>query len=73
MLLTILLCAVHAIASRLISLNSKLLKTAPAVIEELYTGEIAETIGQKYHCDYSRQSQLRQFLEHHQDWTEKLS
>ena len=63
--LAFLLCLVfvgHAIAPRLISFNSKLLKTAPTLIEGLSTGEIAETIGQKYHWDYGQESQLRQFL-----------
>ncbi len=74
--LAFLLCLVfvgHAIAPRLISFNSKLLKTAPALIEGLSTGEIAETIGQKYHWDYTRQSQLRQFLVGHRDLTQKLA
>ena len=63
----------HAIAPRLISLNSKLLETAPNVIEGLSTGQIAETIGQKYHWNYAQQSQLRQFLVRHQDLTQTLA
>jgi predicted PurR-regulated permease PerM len=74
--LAFLLCLVfvgHAVAPSLISLNSKLLKTAPTVIEGLSTGEIAETIGQKYDWDYSRQSQPRQFLVSHRDLTQTLA
>ncbi len=63
----------HAIAPRLISLNSKLLKTAPTMIEGLSTGGIAESIGQKYHWNYGQESQLRQFLVRNQDLTQKLA
>jgi len=74
--LAFLLCLVfvgHAIAPRLISFNSKLLKTAPTLIEGLSTGEIAEAIGQKYHWSYGQELQLRQFLVRHQDFTQKLA
>ena len=74
--LAFLLCiafAGHAIAPRLVSPNSKLLERAPALIEGLTTGDIAETIGRKYHWDYSRESQLRQFLASHRNTTEKLA
>jgi predicted PurR-regulated permease PerM len=73
--LAFLLCLVfvgHAIAPRPISLNNKLLRTAPTVIEGLSTGDIAESIGQKYHWDYRQRSQLRQFLVSHRDLTQKL-
>src|ERR1700677_2422351 len=63
----------HAVAPRLISLNSKLLKTAPTVVEGLSTGEIAETIGQRYHWDHDRESQLKQFLVSHRDLIQKLA
>ena len=63
----------HAIAPRLISLNSKLLKTAPAVMEGISTGEIADTIGDKYHWEDARRSQLKQFLIRHQDFTQKIT
>jgi predicted PurR-regulated permease PerM len=43
------------------------------VIEGLSTGEIAETIGQKYRWDYRQRSQLRQFLVSHRDLTQKLT
>jgi len=74
--LAFLLCLVfvgHAFAPRLITLNSKLLETAPNVIGGISTGEIAETIGQKYHWNYAQRSQLRQFLVRHQDLTQKLA
>jgi predicted PurR-regulated permease PerM len=74
--LAFLLCLVfvgHAVAPRLISLNSKLLEAAPSMIEGVSTGEIAETIGEKYHWDYSRQSQLKQFLVSHRDLTQTLA
>ena len=74
--LAFLLCLVfvgHAVAPRLISFNSKLLKTAPILIEGLSTGEIAETIGQQYHWSYSQELQLRQFLVRHQDFIQKLA
>jgi predicted PurR-regulated permease PerM len=63
----------HAIAPRLISFNTKLLKAAPAVMEGISTGEIAETIGEKYHWEDARRSQLKQFLIRHQDFTQKLT
>src|SRR5580700_9204935 len=74
--LAFLLCIVfigHALAPGLISLNSKLLKTAPTVIEGLSTGEIAENIGPKYHWNYSEQLQLREFLIGHRDLIQKLA
>ena len=74
--LAFLLCIVfigHALAPGLISLNSKLLMTAPTVIEGLSTGEIAENIGQKYNWNYSEQSQLREFLIGHRDLIQKLA
>jgi predicted PurR-regulated permease PerM len=74
--LAFLLCLMfvgHAVAPRLINFNSKLLETAPNVIEGISTGEIAETIGQKNHWTYAQQSQLKQFLVRHQDLTQKLA
>jgi predicted PurR-regulated permease PerM len=73
--LAFLLCIVfigHALAPRLISLNSKLIETAPTVIQRLSTGEIAENIGQKYHWNDARRSQLRQFLIGHRDFIQTL-
>jgi predicted PurR-regulated permease PerM len=63
----------HAFAPHLVNFNSKLLKNAPTVIEGLSTGDIAETIGQKYHWDYRERSQLRHFLASHRDLTETLA
>jgi predicted PurR-regulated permease PerM len=59
----------HALAHRLTSANSELFKTAPALIEGLSTGEIAESIGQKYHWNEGQKSRLRQFLVEHRDFT----
>jgi predicted PurR-regulated permease PerM len=59
----------HALAPRLTSANSELFKTAPALIEGLSTGEIAESIGQKYHWDEGQKSRLRQFLVEHRNLT----
>ena len=73
--LAFLVCIVfigHALAPGLITFNSKLLKTAPTVIEGLSTGEIAENIGQKYHWNDARRSQLRQFLIGHRDFIQAL-
>jgi predicted PurR-regulated permease PerM len=73
--LAFLLCIVligHAFAPGLISFNSKLLKTAPTVIQGLSTGEIAGNIGQKYHWNDAQQSQLRQFLIGHRDLIQTL-
>jgi predicted PurR-regulated permease PerM len=74
--LALLLCLAfvgHAIAPRLVNFNSKLLNTAPIMIEGLSTREIADTIGQKYHWDYGQRSQLRQFLVRHRDLSQKLA
>jgi predicted PurR-regulated permease PerM len=74
--LALLLCLAvvgHAMAPRLVDFNSKLFKTAPAVIEGLSTGDIAEPIGQKYHWDERQRSQLRQFLVSHRDLTQTLA
>jgi predicted PurR-regulated permease PerM len=59
----------HALAPRLTSLNGKMLKAAPALVEALSTGEIAESIGQKYHWDETQRSHLKQFLVDHRDLT----
>ena len=59
----------HALAPRLMSFNSKLFKAAPAVIEGLSTGDIAESIGEKYHWDETRKLRLRKFLVEHRNST----
>ena len=59
----------HALAPRLTSANGKLIKTAPALIEALSTGEIADSIGQKYHWNEAQRSHLKQFLVDHRDLT----
>ena len=50
----------HAFAPGAINFNSKLLKAVPTVIQRLSTGEIAESIGHKYHWTDAQQSQLKQ-------------
>jgi predicted PurR-regulated permease PerM len=59
----------HALAPRLTHANSALFETVPALVEGLSTGEIAESIGQKYHWNEGRKSRLRQFLVEHRNWT----
>jgi predicted PurR-regulated permease PerM len=59
----------HALAPRLARANRVLFSTAPALIEGLSTGEIAETIGQKYHWNDGQKSRLRQFLVEHRNLT----
>jgi predicted PurR-regulated permease PerM len=70
--LTFLICLAflgHALAPGLTSGNGKLFKTAPALIESLSTGEIAESIGQKYHWNEAQRWQLKQFLIDHREFT----
>jgi predicted PurR-regulated permease PerM len=73
--LAFLLCLVfvgYALAPHLTSANRKLFKAAPALVEALSTGEIAESIGQKYHWDETQKSHLKQFLVEHRDLTLEL-
>jgi predicted PurR-regulated permease PerM len=70
--LTFLLCLAfigHALAPGLTSGNGKLYKTAPALIEALSTGEIAESIGQNYHWNEAQRSQLKKILVDHREFT----
>src|ERR1700691_3866245 len=70
--LTFLLCLAftgHALAPRLTGANGKLIKTAPALIEAVSTGEIAESIGQKYHWNEAQRLHLKQFLVDHRGFT----
>jgi predicted PurR-regulated permease PerM len=62
----------HAFAPRLISFNSKLFRTGPALVEELSTGEIATSIGNKYGWSDSRKLHLKEFLQGHRDQTLRL-
>jgi predicted PurR-regulated permease PerM len=62
----------HALAPRLISFNSKLLQTAPALVESLSTGEIAICIGDKYKWSDSQTLHLKEFLQNHRDQTLRL-
>jgi predicted PurR-regulated permease PerM len=59
----------HVLAPRLISFNSKLFHTAPALIEEFSTGEIATRIGDKYGWSDSQTLHLKEFLQGHRDQT----
>ncbi len=61
----------HALLPHMTSVKGKLFETAPSLIEGLSTGEIAESIGQKYHWNEARTSRLRQFLIEHRDFTVK--
>jgi predicted PurR-regulated permease PerM len=67
--LLFLVFAGHALAPHMTSVKGKLFETAPSLIEGLSTGEIAESIGQKYHWNEARTSRLRQFLIEHRDFT----
>ncbi len=62
----------HALAPRLISINSKLFRTAPAVVEGFSTGEIATTIGDKYGWSESQELRLREFQVRHREQTHSL-
>jgi predicted PurR-regulated permease PerM len=62
----------HAFAPRLISFNSKLFRTAPALVEDLSTGEIATSIGNKYGWSDSQKLHLKEFLQGHRDQTLRL-
>jgi predicted PurR-regulated permease PerM len=62
----------HGLAPRLISFNSKLFRTAPALVEDLSTGEIATGIGHKYGWSDSQTLHLKEFLQGHRDQTLRL-
>jgi len=67
--LLFLVFAGHALAPHMTSVRGKLFETAPSLIEGLSTGDIAESIGQKYHWNEARTSRLRKFLIEHRDFT----
>jgi len=62
----------HVLAPRLISFNSKLFRTAPALVEGLSTGEIATTLGDKYGWSDSQTLHVKEFLQNHRDQTLRL-
>jgi predicted PurR-regulated permease PerM len=62
----------HVLAPRLISFNSKLFRTAPALVEGLSTGEIATTLGDKYHWSDSETLHVKEFLQNHRDQTSRV-
>jgi predicted PurR-regulated permease PerM len=62
----------HVFAPRLISFNSKLLRSAPALVESLSTGEIATSIGNKYGWSDSQTLHLKEFLQNHREQTLRL-
>jgi predicted PurR-regulated permease PerM len=62
----------HVFAPRLISFNSRLFRTAPALIEGLSTGEIATSIGNKYGWSDSQTLHLKEFLQGHREQTLRL-
>jgi predicted PurR-regulated permease PerM len=73
--LTFLLCLAftsHALAPRLTSIRGRVFEAAPSLLEGLSTGEIAESIGQKYHWNEGETSRLRRFLVEHRDFTLEL-
>src|SRR6202050_1763731 len=60
--LTFLLCLAfmgHALGPHLTGANGKLIKSAPALIEAVSSGEIAENIGQKYHWNEAQRLHLK--------------
>src|SRR5277367_3668514 len=57
----------HVLAPRLISFNSKLFRTAPALVEGLSTGEIATTLGDKYGWSDSQKLHVKEFLQNHRE------
>jgi predicted PurR-regulated permease PerM len=65
--LLLLVFAGHAFAPRLVSINSKLFRTVPVVIEGLSNGEVAAQIGHKYNWSESQEQRLSVFLIEHQD------
>jgi predicted PurR-regulated permease PerM len=62
----------HALAPRLISFNSKLFQAAPALVENLSTGEVATSIGNKYGWSDSQKLRLKEFLQDHRAQTLRL-
>lgn len=62
----------HALVPRFTSVRSKVLETAPSLIEGLSTGDIAESIGQKYHWTEGQTYRLKQFLIDHRSVTLEL-
>jgi predicted PurR-regulated permease PerM len=62
----------HVFAPWLISFNSKLFRTAPALVAELSTGDIATRIGIKYGWSDSQTVHLKEFLQSHREQTIRL-
>jgi predicted PurR-regulated permease PerM len=62
----------HVLAPQLISFNSKLIRSAPALVEGLSTGEIASSIGDKYGWSDSRKLHVKEFLFNHRDQTARV-
>jgi predicted PurR-regulated permease PerM len=62
----------HAFAPRLISINSKLFRAVPALVEGLSTGEIAADIGNRYGWNESQELRLKEFLVRHRDQTQRV-
>src|SRR5271154_6929299 len=56
--LLFLVFAGHALAPHITSVKGKLFETAPALVEGLSTGDIAESIGQKFHWNEAQTSRL---------------
>jgi predicted PurR-regulated permease PerM len=59
----------HALAPHLTSVSNKVFETAPSLVEGLSTGEIAGSLGRKYHWNEAETLRLKQFLIDHRDFT----
>jgi predicted PurR-regulated permease PerM len=73
--LAFLLClgfTIYALAPRLTTVKSKVFETTPALLKGLSTGEIADSLGQKYHWKEAETSGLREFLVQHREVTLEL-
>ena len=63
----------HAVAPQLISINSKIVGTLPVMIEDLSTGDIATTVGQKYGWSEAEERGLKAFLARHREDTDNFA
>jgi len=73
MLLLLTALAGHAIAPRLISINSKLFEVLSGVFEDLSTGDIATTVGQKYGWSEAQERALKVFVARHREDVEHFA
>jgi len=73
MLLLLTALAGHAIAPRLININSKLFEVLPGVFEDLSTGDIAKTVGHKYGWSEAQERALKVFVARHREDVEHFA